>query len=102
MANIYEIEKRVNDLTKAMDRLSKDHDTLKAHVFQLADKVEQPTKPAETFTEERTSDDGTMTIANRGNYIDIVNILMSNGYFVCCHVDDENNGETITIEFWRA
>lgn len=47
-------------------------------------------------------DGGKMTIKNAACYQDIVSVLLSNGYFVCYHFDDENNGDTITIEYWRA
>lgn len=55
-----------------------------------------------TFTEERTSDGGVMTLMTKpANWRLAHECLLSNGYFVCCHVDDESNGETITIEFWK-
>lgn len=60
-------------------------------------------EPAETFTEERESDGGTMTLnATTANWKIAAAVLLHNGYFVTCHINDENNGETITIEFWRA
>ena len=52
--------------------------------------------------ENERADGGIMTIKNSTCYQDIVSILTVNGYFVTCHIDEENNGETITIEFWRA
>lgn len=59
-------------------------------------------EPAQTLAMEQAADGGIMTIKNATCYQDIVSILLSNGYFVCCHIDDENGGETITIEYWRA
>lgn len=56
-------------------------------------------EPAQTFTEEKTSDGGEMTINYSTCYQDIIGILLNNDYFVCCHVNDN---DTITIEYWRA
>lgn len=56
-----------------------------------------------SFVEERAADGGVMTIKKSMCYQNIVQILLSNGYFVCCHIDDDDSEEeTITIEFWRA
>ena len=52
--------------------------------------------------EDKKSDGGIMTIKNSPCYQDIVSILTVNGYFVTIHIDDDNNGDTLTIEFWRA
>lgn len=61
---------------------------------------------AETFTEERESDGGTMTLnATTANWKIAANVLLHNGYFVCCHFDDKLDADenvTITIEYWRA
>lgn len=59
-------------------------------------------KRRKEVTTEQAADSGIMTIKNATCYQDIVSILLSNGYFVCCHFDDENNGETMTIEYWRG
>lgn len=91
----------VKQLKHDLNGLAEDHAMLKHHLFQLAQKVEEEHEPAETFTEERTSDGGTMTIKNGTIYQDIADVLIRNGYFVCCHVDD-SDGETMTIEYWRA
>lgn len=59
-------------------------------------------EPAETFTEERESDGGTMTLdAKTANWKIAAAVLLHNGYFICCHFDDIEK-TTITIEFWRA
>lgn len=52
--------------------------------------------------EDKKSDGGIMTIKNSTCYQDIISILTVNGYFVTIHIDDDNNGDTLTIEFWRA
>lgn len=52
--------------------------------------------------EDKKSDGGMMTIKNSTCYQDIISILIANGYFVTIHIDDDNNGNTLTIEFWRA
>ena len=50
--------------------------------------------------EIRTVDDGgIMTITYAACYQDIVSILLTNGYYVCCHIDD--GSDTMTIEYWR-
>lgn len=43
-------------------------------------------------------DGGKMSI-DRASIGSVANSLLSSGYFVCCHFDD---GDTATIEFWRA
>ena len=56
-----------------------------------------------SFVEERAADGGVMTLSRKtASWKLVAECLLTNGYFVCCHIDDENNGETITIEFWRA
>lgn len=52
--------------------------------------------------EDKKSDGGIMTIKNSTCYQDIISILTVNGYFVTIHIDDDNNNDTLTIEFWRA
>lgn len=97
---------------KALDRYIKatNHDSNKAidtfdvivflekEINSYRDKIKQHNE----VTTEQAADSGVMTIKNATCYQDILSILLSNGYFVCCHIDDENDGETITIEYWRA
>lgn len=63
------------------------------------DEIMQEKRRKEVTTEQAAD---SMTIKNATCYQDIVSILLSNGYFVCCHIDDENDGETMTIEYWRG
>lgn len=66
---------------------------------QLGDTVQTLT----TFTEERTSDGGTMTLLlNTAKWKLVAECLIENGYFVALHFNDNDENETITIEFWRA
>ena len=54
-------------------------------------------------TTEQAADGGVMTLTRKtANWKLVAECLLTNGYFVCCHIDDENDGETITIEYWRA
>lgn len=48
-------------------------------------------------------DGGVMTLTRKtASWKLVAECLLTNGYFVCCHFDDKNDGETITIEYWRA
>lgn len=79
---IKEMENRINELILKCDALTQK-------------------EPAVTFTTEHTSDGGTMTVTrNTANWKLVTECLLINGYFVCCHFDDD--AETITIEYFRA
>lgn len=82
------LEKEIDSYREKIERME-----------QFGDTVQTLT----TFTEDRTSDGGTMTLATHTKYEEVQEILLRNGYFVTSHFDDENSeDETITIEFWRA
>ena len=66
----------------------------------LCERVEQLGQMVENNM--NSTRDGVVRIKNSACYQDFIGILMNNGYFVCSHIDDDNNGETITIEYWRA
>ena len=60
-----------------------------------------PKEPAETFTTEQASDGGVMTLSRKtASWKLVTECLLTNGYFVCCHFDDED--EIVTIEYFRA
>lgn len=67
---------------------------------QLGDTVQTLT----TFSEDRTSDGGAMTLSRTtAKWKLVAECLLENGYFVTSHFDDKNSEDkTITIEFWRA
>lgn len=98
--------------TAAVQELSEKHNALIGRVDRLGDIVENKldqlfgdtVQTLTTFTEDRTSDGGTMTLTTN-RYEEVQDILLCNGYYVVSHIDDEANehgDETITIEFWRA
>lgn len=96
--------------TAAVQELCEKHNALVGRVDQLGDIVENKLDQflgdtLTTFTEDRTSDGGTMTLATHTDTKTVQEVLLQNGYYVCSHIDDEPNkqdDETITIEFWRA
>lgn len=46
-------------------------------------------------------DGGKMTLKrNAGGYMSVVDKLLSEGYFICTHMENDDN--ELTIEFWRA
>lgn len=108
---IYGVQNTGASLAEAVQELSEKHDALAGRVDQLGDIIENKmdqflgdtVQTLTTFTEDRTSDGGTMTLATHTKYEEVQEILLRNGYFVTSHFDDENSeDETITIEFWRA
>lgn len=67
----------------------------------LCERVEQLGQMVENNMNSTT--DGFMTLSRKtASWKLVAECLLSNGYFVCSHIDDDNNGETITIEYWRA
>lgn len=80
-------DERINDLISQRDAL-----------FDITTK-----KSAQEVTTEQAADGGKMTLTRKtASWTLVTECLLTNGYFVCCHFDDENDGETITIEYWRA
>lgn len=80
-------DERINDLISRCDAL-----------FDITTK-----KSAQEVTTEQAADGGIMTLTRKtASWTLVTECLLTNGYFVCCHFDDENDGETITIEYWRA
>lgn len=107
------IDEFSESIAEAVQELSNKHDALAGRVDQLGDIVENKmdqvlgdtVQTLTTFAEERTSDGGTMTLATHTDTKTVQEVLLQNGYYVCSHIDDETNeqdDETITIEFWRA
>lgn len=73
---------------------------LRKMIENKADQVHGDT--VQTFTDERISDSGRMTLATHTKYEEVQEILLRNSYFVMSHFDDENiDDETVTIEFWK-
>jgi hypothetical protein len=67
----------------------------------LCERVEQLGQMVENNMNSTT--DGVMTLSRKtASWKLVAECLLSNGYFVCSHIDDDNNDETITIEYWRA
>lgn len=103
-------EQTAEAITEQLKKWQCEHDTLTTRVDQLGQIVENKLDrflgdTVQTLTEivtEQTRDGGCVAIKNANCYQDFIGILLTNGYFVRCHIDDENNGETITIEFWRG
>jgi uncharacterized protein YydD (DUF2326 family) len=100
------------EVTKKLEEWRREQDALTTRVEQLGQIVEnkmdkllgETVQTLTTFTEERTSDGGVMTLATHTNTNAVQEVLLQNGYFVCSHIDDEPNEqdeETITIEFWK-
>lgn len=97
-------------IAEAVQELCEKHNALVGCVYQLGDIVENKFDQfigdtLTTFTEEHTSDGGTMTLATHTDTNTVQEVLLQNGYFVTSHIDDEpskQDDETITIEFWRA
>lgn len=107
------IDEFSESIADAVQELSNKHDALTGRVEQLGQIVENKmdqvlsdtVQTLTEFTTEQISDGGCVTIKNANCYQDFIGILLANGYFVCSHIDDEPNeqdDETITIEFWRA
>ena len=85
--------------------LGRCRDTIKKKDERINELISQvdaltPKEPAQEFTTEQAADGGIMTIKYGTCYQDIASVLLANGYFVCCHINDDK--QTITIEFWRA
>lgn len=59
-------------------------------------------KQHKEVTTEQAADSGIMTLVTHSEYERVQDVLLRNGYFVCSHIDDENDDETITIEYWRG
>lgn len=96
------IDEFSESIAAAAQELSEKHEALAERVEQLFGDTAQTLT---TFTEDRTSDGGTMTLATHTNTKTVQEVLLQNGYFVTSHIDDDPNkqdDETITIEFWRA
>ena len=79
-------------------------ETTKDAIFALNERVtqlcEQSTK-LKTLSVEQTADGGVMTVTTTDEaWLTIAINLLANGYFVCVHVEKEE--QTVTIEFWRA
>lgn len=97
----------VEEVTKKLEEWRREQDALTTRVEQLGQIVENKMdkllgETVLTFTEERTSDGGTMTLcAKTANWKIVYDILVHNGYHACCYIDGKSNGETITIEFWK-
>lgn len=99
------------EVTKKLEEWRREQDALITRVEQLGQMVENKmdqllgdtVQTLTEFTTEQTSDGGCVTLTTKtANWKLVHECLLSNGYFVCCHIDDENNGDTITIEFWRG
>ena len=105
------IDEFSESIAQAVQELANKHDALTGRIEQLGQMVENKmdqvlgdgVQTLTTFTEERTSEGGTMTLATHTKYEEVQDILLRNGYFVTSHFDDDNTeDETITIEFWRG
>ena len=92
----FTIEFLEKELRRCRDKIKEKDERINELILQC----DALTPKEQEFTTEQDTDGGIMTIKNAACYQDIVSILLANGYFVCCHIDDEN--ETIAIEFWRA
>lgn len=95
----------LDSIATAAQELSNKYD---AGIEQLRHMIENKTDQVhgdtvQTFTDERISDSGTMTINYSGCYQDLIDILIANDYFVCCCANrgDEKRIETVTIKFWK-
>ena len=78
----------------AVRELREKYDALCERVEQLGQMVKN---------NMNSTSDGVMTLSRKtANWKLVAECLLSNGNFVCCHIDDENDGETITIEYWSG
>lgn len=100
-------ERTAEEVTKKLEEWRREQDALTTRVKQLGNIVENKMdkflgETVLTFTEERTSDGGTMILsAKTANWKIVYDILCHNGYHTCCYIDGKSNGETITVEFWK-
>ena len=70
---------------------------LNERVTQLGEQLDK----WEMLIVEQALDGGTMTVTNKNEaWRTIAMNLLRNGYFVCVHIEPEE--QTVTIEFWRA
>ena len=75
-------DERINDLISRCDAL-----------FDITTK-----KSAQEVTTEQAADGGIMTLTRKtASWTLVTECLLTNGYFVCCHFDDENDGDQMLL-----